>query len=105
MYKNTQDWYHTSILAITTLIRNRFLSKMETFTCFIDLRKAFDFVDRDLLFAKLIKLNITGKIYFAIKEKLSKTKSCIKINQLCSDYFSISNGVRQGEPISSTLFL
>ena len=35
---------------------------------------------------------------------LSETKSCIKINQLCSDYFSISNGVRQGDPISSTLF-
>ena len=92
------------IFAITTLIRNRLLSNMDTFTCFIDLRKAFDFVDRDLLFAKLIKLNITGKIYFAIKEMLSETKSCIKINQLCSDYFSISNGVRQGDPISSTLF-
>ena len=54
--------------------------------------------------AKMKLIGITGKLYFAIKSMLTSTQSCVKINNQFSDYFSVDNGVRQGDPISATLF-
>ena len=74
------------------------------FACFIDMQKAFDWVDRDLLFYKLISYNITGKIYWAIKSMYVNTQSCLQINEFFTDWFSVLNGVKQGDNLSPTLF-
>ena len=65
---------------------------------------AFDWVDRDLLFYKLLHNNINGNIYNAIKLLYTNTLSCMKINNLYTDWFQIFNGVRQGDTLSPTLF-
>jgi hypothetical protein len=38
-----------------------------TYVAFIDLKRAFDFVDRDMLQYKLLRSGIDGKIYTVIK--------------------------------------
>ena len=76
----------------------------DTFACFIDMKKAFDWVDRDLLFFKFLNYNITGKIYWAIKSMYTNTQSCIQLQQTFTNWFSVLNGVKQGDNLSPSLF-
>ena len=45
----------------------------DTFVAFIDMCKAFDWINRNLLFYKLLKLNISGKMYNAVKSLYADT--------------------------------
>jgi hypothetical protein len=89
---------------LTTVVRNRLSNNLCTYVCFIDFKKAFDYINRELLLSKLLKLGINGKIYLAIKNILENTKSCIRLNDKYTEFFYVCNGVRQGDSISSTLF-
>ena len=51
------------VYSACTLIRNRLISKKETFGVFIDFQKAFDFVNRNVLLYKLLSNGINGKFY------------------------------------------
>ncbi len=55
------------IFTLTYILRNRMAEAKDTFCAFIDMQKTFDWVDRDLLFYRLLKYNITGSIYYCIK--------------------------------------
>ena len=76
----------------------------QLYCAFIDFTKAFDYVVRENLWYKLIKMGIRGKIlniimsmYFSVK---SRVKYCNKIgNEFCCNL-----GVRQGECLSPLLF-
>ncbi len=92
------------IYSLTSVIRNRMEIGLPTFTCFIDFQKAFDWVDRNLLFTKLLSYNIDGPLYHAIKSLYSQPESCIKINNMFTDWFSTESGVKQGDSLSPTLF-
>ena len=92
------------IFTVSTIIKNKLSSSKCTFTCFIDMQKAFDSVDRDLLFHKLISYNITGKIFWAIKSMYVNIQSCLQLNEIFTDWFSVLNGVKQGDNLSPTLF-
>ena len=50
------------------------------FATFIDLKKAFDFIDRNMLLYKLLLNNIDGKIYESIKTIYANTSACIRLN-------------------------
>ena len=57
-----------------------------------------------MLFFKLLKYNISGKIYNAIKSLYINTLSCVKLNDKLSNWFETISGVRQGDTLSPTLF-
>ncbi len=63
-----------------SVLRNRLLDGKNTFCAFIDLPKAFDWVDHDMLFYKLVKYNITGKIYRCIKALYNNAIACVNVN-------------------------
>ena len=75
-----------------------------TYACFIDLQKALDWVDRDLLMWKRIHNDIGGKLYKAVKSLYARTLSCIRLNDTDTDWFHTKCGVRQGDTLSPTLF-
>ncbi len=54
------------MFSLTYIIRNRQAQNLLTFAAFVDMQKTFDWVDRDLLFLKLLIININGKVYNAI---------------------------------------
>ena len=82
----------------------RSITQKTVYAAFIDLEKAFDWVDRNLLLYRLLQYNIDGKMYNAVKSLYSRTESCVKINNFITEWFIINNGVRQGDSLSPTLF-
>ena len=56
------------------------------------------------MFFKLLKLEINGKIYRAIRQLYSSTTSCIRLNHPHTPWFEVNSGVRQGDSLSPTLF-
>ena len=74
------------------------------FGCFIDFRKAFDLVDRDLLLRRLHDYDIKGKFLKMIEILYTKTESSICLNDKLTSWFETKFGVKQGDNLSPTLF-
>ena len=70
-----------NLFCLTSIIRNENLAGKHVYAAFLDMQKAFDWVDRDLLKYKLLSIGINGKIYNAIDQLYRKTVSCVKLNQ------------------------
>ena len=92
------------VFTLHSVIQNRLNDGKDTFVAFIDMCKAFDWIDRSLLLYKLLKTNISGKMYFAIKSLLVNTYSCLKLKDFLSNWFHTASGVRQGDTLSPNLF-
>ncbi len=71
---------------------------------FVDFSKAFDYVVRDNLWLKLIKLGVRGKILNIIKSMYCNVKSRVTMQNRLSEEFSCFLGVRQGDCLSPFLF-
>ena len=92
------------LFTLTSIIRNRKNHRLPTFVAFVDLEKAFDRVDRKLLFYKLRMLGFGGKLYQAVKSIYQQCNARINVNGYLTDEFSSDFGVRQGDCLSPTLF-
>ena len=74
------------------------------YSCFVDFKKAFDSIPRDVLLKKLLNFGIDGKCFNIIKHIYSSDKACIKSGSTRSDFFGLNLGVRQGCILSPLLF-
>ena len=72
---------------------------------FIDFRKAFDTLEWNFLFNCLDAFNFGPEFKRWIKTFYKNIQSCVINNGLSSEYFNLSRGVRQGDPLSPYLFL
>ena len=75
-----------------------------TFACFIDLKKAFDSVNRNCMWFKLKQLGIGGNFYSAVRSLYDNVRSCVQLNGLLTETFGIARGVKQGCLLSPTMF-
>ena len=71
---------------------------------FVDFTKAFDYVVRENLWFKLIKLGLRGQILNIIKAMYNSVKSRVKFCNQLGNEFCCALGVRQGECLSPLLF-
>ena len=88
----------------TTIDKYTKVQKTDLLTCFVDLKKAFDTVARDLLLYKIVKLGIRGKFFAVIEDMYNNSFSKIKINNLLSSKIRMQRGTEQGHPLSPDLF-
>ena len=100
----------TDCLFIVHGLIEHFLNMSKTLYCgFIDLKRAFDGVNRRALWFKLNKNNISTKIVTIVRDMYSKIKLCVRSTEgggADSDftYFTSYAGVFQGESLSPFLF-
>ena len=92
------------VYTLTGIIRHQISKSESVFASFIDLEKAFDWVDRDLLMYKLLRYGINGKMYKAILSLYNNTMPCVQINQMLTDWFQVKFGIKQGDIVSLNLF-
>ena len=82
------------IFVLCTVLRNRKLQGKDTFICYIDYKKAFDSVDRNLLLYKLSQIGITGNMYRAISSMYSNPRARLILNEHETEYFDCPAGVK-----------
>ena len=92
------------IFVLSTILENRLKKKKETFACFVDARKAFDRVDRDLLWFRLISMGISGTFLTALRSLYKGVKACVRINGKMTEWFNVDLGVKQVCVLSPCLF-
>ena len=88
------------VFSLNCLIRNN----DSLFVAFIDLKKCFNLIDRDMMLYKLLLNNIDGKIYNSISSIYQNSESCVRLNGKLTDWFICETGVKQGDNLSPTLF-
>ena len=84
--------YH--MFALKSLIDIYSSKRKRLYCCYIDYSKAFDTISRSELWSKLIKCNVSGKIFRVVYNMYKSAKSCVAINDLLTDNFSCLIGVR-----------
>ena len=85
-------------------VANRLNKKQRTYPCFVDFRKCFDSIDRNLLFIKLQYLGIPPLLCKTIDCIYRELRFYIKSDNLLSEPFKTSIGLPQGCCLSPTLF-
>jgi hypothetical protein len=71
---------------------------------FVDLKKAYDSVKREVLYNILLEFGIPKKLVRLIKMCSNETYSKVCVGKLLSDKFPIQNGLKQGDALSPLLF-
>ena len=72
---------------------------------FLDLKKAFDTVDHDILLQKLHHYGVRGKPFNLMKSYLTGRSQHTKMNNFFSDLADVLYGVPQGSVLGPLLFL
>ena len=75
------------------------------FLCFIDLQKAYDSVDRTLLWQVLARFGTPPQMIEVIRQFHDGMKACVRSDDgRCSEWFEVAQGLRQGSVLSPLLF-
>lgn len=94
-----------NIFILNSLINEKLKRKKgRLFTMFIDIKAAFDSVNRAKLMKKLEDIGLKGRFLRFIANSYKQTICRIKVNGSTSEDFFTSRGVRQGCPLSPLLF-
>ena len=93
-----------NIFNLNSLITHCLSNNERLYCAFVDFTKAFDFVARDILWFKLIKLGFRGKMLNGIRSVYNHVKSRLKHNGSLGEPFLSHIGVTQGECLSPVLF-
>jgi hypothetical protein len=79
-------------------------NKKAVFAAFIDFRKAYDCIDRSILWQSLGSMGLHGRMMETIKEMYAEVKCCVRTSGGLSECFDSDLGVKQGDPLSPLLF-
>jgi hypothetical protein len=79
-------------------------SQPHLFVCFVDFRKAYDSVRRDLLMKCLVDMGLHGSMLSTIMHMYWHAPMVTKVGQHLGKSFDTTRGVKQGDPLSPLLF-
>ncbi|CAB1103101.1 unnamed protein product [Ectocarpus sp. CCAP 1310/34] len=79
--------------------------KIPLYMCFVDLNKAYDSVDREMLWKVLARAGIPAKLIEVIRQFHDGMRARVRMDDgELSDWFFVTQGVRQGCVLSPLLF-
>ena len=92
------------LTTITSIIENRKAVKKSTIVVFVDFSKAYDTINRELLWTKLATYGIDGEMFQSLRSIYSNVKCPVKVNHHNTDWFCVKSGLKQGCILSTLLF-
>lgn len=92
------------ILTLKNLIDKAFKSSTRLYACFVDLKKAFDTVNRKALMHKISGLGINRNFLNIMEDMYREVKYSIKMEEGISDELNSKVGLKQGCILSPSLF-
>lgn len=92
------------MFTLLALIQKQFSFNRKLYVAFIDFEKAFDSINRNLLWPILCKNGIQGKLFKCIRSMYDVVKTRIRCGNTLTDYISCTRGVKQGDICSPVLF-
>ena len=100
--KNRRTTDALYIILTTSLIANK--NKTPIYLAFVDLAKAFDSINHNLLWLKLSAMGISTKMLKLLQHMYRTARSVVSYDGFTSSEFPCHKGVRQGCPLSPLLF-
>jgi len=85
------------------ILKKKFEYSEAVHQLFIDFKKAYDSVRREVLFNILIEFGIPMKVVRLIKMCLTEMYSRVRVGKNLSDMFPVRNGSKQGDVLSYLL--
>ena len=71
---------------------------------FIDIRKAYDSVRREIFYNILMEVGILGKLVRLIKVCLNELCSRVRVGNYLSDIFPIADSMKQGDALTPLFY-
>jgi hypothetical protein len=93
------------IFVLKQIMEKHYEFGLELHLLFMDYKQIFDSINRTELFAVMEKMNIPHKLIGLTKMTLNKTTATLKIKDKLSQEFDFNVGVKQGDGLSTTLFI
>ena len=79
--------------------------RIPLYVCFIDLTKAYDAVDRTLLWTVLARFGVPQNMISAIRQFHDGMRVCVRLDdRVCSGWFAVEQVLRQGCVLAPLLF-
>ena len=100
--------YHSTASALLDCTNDWYINmdrKLFNLTVFIDLKRAFDTVNHEILLEKLLLLGITGSAFQLLESYLSDRSQKCEVNSFISKESKITCGVPQGSILGPLLLL
>ena len=80
-------------------------ARVPLFLCFVDLQRAYDSVDRTLLWQVLARFGTPPQVIEVIRKFHDGLRACVRSDDgLCWEWFEVAQGLRQGCVLSPLLF-
>ena len=102
MWLSTQQVYYSSYILHSPNTKWEYSEPVHQL--FIDFKKAYDSVRREVLYKILIEFGIPRKHVRLIKMSLTETYSRVRVGKNVSDRFPIRNGLKQGDALTPMIF-
>ena len=79
--------------------------RIPLYICFIDLTKAYDSVDQTILWTVLARFGVPQNKISVIRQFHDGIRACVRLeDRVCSGWFAIEQGLRQGCVLPPLLF-
>ena len=90
---------------ILSSCRNKLLNMGKgLFVAFVDFKKAFSYVNHNILFYKIFKTGFKGRVIKVLRNMYTKIKAVVKVNNILYKWIEDLCGTNQGGPVSPDIF-
>ena len=93
------------IHVLRRIIESFFQKQLPVIISFVDFSKAFDSINRPVMWEILAHYGIPHKLIAAIKSLYDDSTSCVKIGSNQTDSFAVRTGVLQGDTLAPFMFI
>ena len=92
------------IYTLFAIIQKQFTLNRKIYVAFIDFEKAFDSINRSIMWPILLKNGIKGKLYQCVMSMYESVKARVRCGGSLTECINCTTGVKQGDVCSPVLF-